>query len=81
MTTNLYPSSHRDLVRYAKKRGLFQSFEDWEHDGLAPFTFIDYEAREREFHVHAYHGFPEWQTLLKTQSIFEIGPPRRANYD
>jgi hypothetical protein len=81
MSSNLFPSSHRDLVRYASKRGMFESFEDWETEGLAPFTFVDYEAREREFHVHAYHAFPEGQTLLKTQSIFEIGPLRRANYD
>jgi hypothetical protein len=81
MSANLFPASHRDLVRYAQKRGMFESFDDWECDGLSPFTFIDYEAREREFHVHAYHAFPEGQTLLKTQSIFEIGPLRRPNFD
>jgi len=74
MSSNLFPSSHRDLVRYGEKRGMFQSFDEWESDGLSPFTFIDFEAREREFHVHAYHAFPEGQTLLKTQSIFEIDP-------
>ena len=77
MSANLFPSSHRDLVRYAKKGGMFESFDEWESDGLSPFTFIDYEAREREFHIHAYHAFPEGQTLLKTQSIVEIGPARQ----
>ena len=76
MTSNLFPSSHRDLARYGQERGMFQSFDEWETDGLAPFTFVDHEAREREFHVHAYHAFPEGQTLLKTQSIFEVGPSR-----
>lgn len=80
MTPNLFPSSYRDLARYAEKRGLFQSFDKWETDGLAPFTFIDYEAREREFHVHAFHAFPESTTLLKTQSIFEVGPERHDQY-
>ncbi len=80
MTTNLFPSSHRDMVRYGQKRGMFQSFDEWESDGLAPFTFIDFEAREREFHVHAYHAFPEGQTLLKTQSIFEIAGERRPAF-
>ncbi len=74
MSANLFPSSHRDLVRHAQKRGMFAAFKEWESDGLAPFTFIDYEAREREFHVHAYHAFPEDMTLLKTQSIFELTP-------
>lgn len=72
MTANLFPSSHRDLVRYGKKRGLFEAFDEWESGGLAPFSFVDFEAREREFHVHAYHAFPDSLTLLKTQSIFEM---------
>lgn len=76
MTPNLFPSSHRDLMKYAQKRGLFMSFDDWEVGGIAPFTFIDYEAREHEFHVHAFHAFPDSTTLLKTQSIFEVGPAR-----
>lgn len=76
MTPNLFPSSHRDLLHYAQTRGMFQSFDEWESGGLAPFTFIDYEAREREFHVHAYHVFPDEMTLLRTQSIFEV--PRSA---
>lgn len=81
MSSNLFPSSHRDLLRYGEKRGMFESFDEWESDGLAPFTFIDFEAREREFHVHAYHAFPEGQTLLKTQSIFEVGPSRGHAFD
>jgi hypothetical protein len=76
MSSNLFPSSYRDLARYGKNRGMFETFEDWEYDGLAPFTFMDFDAREREFHVHSFHAFPESQTLLKTQSIFELGATR-----
>lgn len=75
MTQQLFPATHRDYVHYAKNRGLFVSFDDWNHDGLAPFTFIDFDARDHELHIHAFHAFPEEQTLLKTQSIFEIGKP------
>ena len=80
MTPNLFPSSHRDLIKYAQKRGLFMIFDEWGTDGIAPFTFIDYEARENEFHVHAFHAFPDSTTLLKTQSIFEVGPSRMPDY-
>jgi hypothetical protein len=76
MTANLFPSSYRDLIKYAEKRGLFEVFGEWESDGMAPFTFIDFEARERELHIHAFHAFPGSTTLLKTQSIFEVGPAR-----
>ena len=74
MTANLFPSSHRDLVAHSRKRGIFVDFPESSGDALAPFTFVDFEAREQEFHVHAYHAFSDELTLLKTQSIFEIGP-------
>ena len=49
-------------------------FDEWaQGDELVPFTFIDYEARDRELHVQAFHVFPADYTILKTQSIVEIG--------
>lgn len=78
MTPQLFPATHRDYVHYAQNRGLYVSFPEWTHEGLAPFSFIDFDARDHEFHVHAFHAFPEDLTLLKTQSIFEIGKPRMS---
>lgn len=75
LTPQLFPSTHRDYVHYAQNRGLFVSFDDWAPDGLAPFSFVDFDARDHELHIHAFHAFPEEMTLLKTQSIFEIGKP------
>lgn len=72
MTPQLFPATHRDYVHHAQGREFFVSFDEWAHDGLAPFTFIDFDARATEFHVHAFHAFPEELTLLKTQSIFEL---------
>jgi len=76
MTPQLFPATHRDYVHYAQNRGLFVSFDEWAVDDLAPFTFVDCDARDHEFHVHAFHAYPEELTLLKTQSIFEIGKPQ-----
>jgi hypothetical protein len=73
MTPQLFPATHRDYVHYAQNRGLFVPFEEWKYEGLAPFTFVDFDARDHELHIHAFHAFPEELTLLKTQSIFEIG--------
>jgi hypothetical protein len=72
MTPQLFPATHRDYLHYARNRGLLVEFAEWAYDGLVPFTFIDFDARDNEFHVHAFHIFPEEMTLLKTQSIFEI---------
>ncbi|RME38190.1 MAG: DUF2617 family protein [Planctomycetota bacterium] len=77
MTPQIYPPTHRDYVHYAKGRKMFVSYDEWMgEDGLAPFSFIDYDARDHEFHVHAFHAFPDELTLLKTQSIFEVGKPK-----
>lgn len=74
MTPNLFVASHRDLKRYAQKRGIFCEFPDWATGDLEPFTFVDYECRDTELHVHAFHAFPDEAALLKTQSIFELAP-------
>ena len=72
MDEPLYKSVHNDLVRHALKRGWYCPYEQWADGDLVPFTYIDHEARDREFHVHAFHAFPQERTLVKTQSIFEL---------
>jgi hypothetical protein len=78
MTSQLFPATHRDYLHYARNRGILVEFDEWAHEGLVPFSFIDFDARDHEFHVHAFHVFPEEMTLLKTQSIFEIPKPPAA---
>ncbi len=72
MSPSLYEATHRDLLRHAKRRGLLREFDEWEVNGIKPFTFIDSEARERELHLHSFFTFPEDYTVLKLQSIFEV---------
>jgi hypothetical protein len=72
MVEPLYKSVHNDLIRHASRRGCYYPYEQWAEGELVPFTYIDHEARDREFHVHAFHAFPQDRTLVKTQSIFEL---------
>jgi hypothetical protein len=72
MDEALYKSVHFDLLRHTEKRGWFQSYEQWAEGDMVPFTYIDHEARDREFHVHAFHAYPQERTLVKTQSIIEL---------
>jgi len=74
MTPNLFEATYRDMHRHARRRGLIREFDQWEFNGMKPFTFIDQEPRERELHLHTFFTFPEDATLLKVQSIFEISP-------
>lgn len=72
MSPNLYRQSHLDLQRFARNRGLFVTFPKINSEGLEPFTYIDFEARREELHVHAFHAYPDQVTIIKTQSLFDF---------
>ena len=72
MSSNLFRSTHRDLTTAAKKRGLFVSFPQLARNDLAPFSYLDYEARCNELQVYAFHAFPEQSTVIKSQSLFNL---------
>jgi hypothetical protein len=72
MDEALYKSVHFDLYRHASQRGCFVTYPEWAEGDMVPFSYIDTEARDREFHVHAFHALPSERTLVKTQSLFEL---------
>jgi hypothetical protein len=73
MSSAVYSKTHHELARLGAKRGLFVPFPMWMSRSLTPFSYIDYEAKPFELHVFAFHAFPEDLTIVKTQSIFELG--------
>jgi hypothetical protein len=73
MSAAVYSQTHHELARMGAQRGLFVPFPTWMTRSLTPFTYIDYNAKPNELHVFAFHAFPEDLTIIKTQSIFEIG--------
>jgi hypothetical protein len=72
MSPNLYKQSHNDLEKFARNRGVFVRFPDQAVGGLEPFSYIDFEARKTELHIHTFHAYPEQVTIIKTQSLFEF---------
>jgi hypothetical protein len=72
MSANLYRQSHYDLERFARNRGVFVNFSPSPVGGLEPFSYIDFEARRSDLHVHAFHAYPDQLTIIKTQSLFDI---------
>ena len=73
MSPAVYSKTHHELARAGARRGLFVPFPAWRSQGLTPFTFIDFDAKPSELHVFTFHAFPEDLTIVKTQSIFELG--------
>ena len=72
MSDNLYNQSKADLEKFSKNRGIFVEYPESLSSGLAPFSYIDFEARRKELHIHSFHAFPEQKTILKTQSLFDL---------
>lgn len=73
MGESVYAKTHNDLLRVARKRGIYVPFQNnVATNGLSPFTFIDYEAHWEELHIYAFHAFPEQRTILKSQSLFSM---------
>lgn len=73
MSPAVYSRTHHELARLGSRRGLFVPFPMWMCRSLTPFTYIDYHAKVDQLHVFAFHAFPEELTVVKTQSIFELG--------
>ena len=73
MSSAVYSQTHQDLASQGEKRGLFVPLPMWTAHSLTPFSYIDYEAKPNELHVFAFHAFPDDLTIVKTQSIFELG--------
>ena len=72
MSVNLYRQSRIDLERFSRNRGMFITFPQSPVTSLAPFSYIDFEARKNELHIHAFHAYPDQVTIIKTQSLFEF---------
>ena len=72
MSANLYCQSHTDLERFAKNRGVFVKFPKQEASGLQPFSYVDFEARKSELHIHTFEAYPDQVTMIKTQSLFDF---------
>jgi hypothetical protein len=69
MSENLYRQSHIDLERFSRNRGIFIKFPERSVHGLTPFSYLDFEARRNELHIHTFHAYPEQVTIIKTQSL------------
>ena len=72
MSSNLYQQSRDDLERFARNRGIFTKFPKSAVAGLEPFSYIDFEARRNELHLHTFHAFPDQVTIIKTKSLVEF---------
>jgi len=73
MSPAVYVKSHDDLAARGRRKGLFVPFPSWSTGELTPFSYISYQAKPAELHIFAFHALPADLSIVKTQSIFELG--------
>ena len=79
MSQNLFRQMHRDLKAMGKKRGLLVTHPQTRPGQLSPLSYIDYEARVEELHVHTFHALPDEHAFIKSQSLFKLQPAGARN--
>lgn len=65
-----------ELILDASRNGLFHRFAPRNRLDPAPLSRIDVEPRSRGLSMQTFHTFPEERAIVRTQSLFEIRPPR-----
>ena len=71
LTDNLYQSTYREMVDFARETGSHTlSYSD--ADAGPCLSLIDAQKYRREYHIQAYHLHAATGLVLRTQSIFEI---------
>jgi len=72
MGPDIYLRSQADLKNFSRNRGMYVRFPKNESTDLLAFSYVDFEARRNELHVHTFHGYPEQGTIIKTQSLIAV---------
>ena len=71
LTDNLYQSTYREMVDFARETGsLSLSYND--PGGGPSLSLIDAQKYKHEYHIQGYHLQAGTGLVLRTQSIFEI---------
>ncbi len=65
-----------ELVLDASRAGLFHRFNPANRMAASPLSRVNVEPRARGVSLQTYHTFPDERAIVRTQSLFELRPPR-----
>jgi hypothetical protein len=66
-----------ELILDPARGGLYHCFRAANRLAPAPISRVYVEARARGLSIQAFHTFPDERAIVRTQSLFELRPPRR----
>ena len=70
--SEVYHQIHEELLVDSRKVKMVCEFPSAHRFSLSPLSLIHTEAIENSFLVHTYHTYPENNSIVKTQSLFEL---------
>jgi hypothetical protein len=77
MSTRVYRKTHQELTHKGEAHGTFVSYPKWRtnniKNSMTPFSYITCDSRPNGLHIMTFHAYPDATTIIKTQSIFELG--------
>lgn len=76
LDASLFAHLSDELLVDAKRNGLFHQFAPTNRLAPAPLSRVDVEPRPRGLSLQSFHTFPEDHAIVRTQSLFELRPPR-----
>jgi len=77
MSSRVYRKTHQELTRKGEGHGTFVTYPKWTtnkgKNSMTPFSYITCDSRPNGLHIMTFHAYPSATTIIKTQSIFELG--------
>jgi hypothetical protein len=61
-----------ELRHESLKRGILHSFQPHQRLSVAPLSYVNLEGRPGSILTHAFHTFPNENTIVKSQSLIEF---------
>lgn len=77
MSARVYGRTHRELIRKGEAGGVLVTYPKWTtgnpKNSMTPFSYVTCDSRPNGLHIMTFHAYPDATTIIKTQSIFELG--------
>ncbi len=79
MSDRVYRKTHQELIHKGETHGTLVTYPQWttakidNKDPMTPFSYITCDSRPNGLHIMTFHAYPTETTIIKTQSIFELG--------